>query len=120
MSCVSRSARYVAFADVMKEIEFARQVWRFTWPGVAMRCMSVFEDHEGAMQLALIPITKSNSKHIDLRHHVFRELTGRRYIGNLRAVRFATFGFVDEASIQETFKFQRNYDMIVLCLCFGN
>ena len=72
-----------------------RQVWRFTWPGVGMRCMSVFEDDEGAVQFAVIPITKSNSKHIDVGHHVFRELTGRRYIGGLRAVRFATFGSAD-------------------------
>ena len=57
--------------------------------------MSVFEDDEGAVQFAVIPITKSNSKHIDVGHHVFRELTGRRYISGLRAVRFATFGFAD-------------------------
>ena len=87
--------RYVAFADVMKEVLFVRQVWRFMWPDVGMRCMSVFEDDEGAVKLAVILITKSNSKHIDVRHHFFRHLTGRRYIGDLRAVRFSTYGFVD-------------------------
>ena len=87
--------RYVAFADVMKKVLFVRQVWRFMWPDVGMRCMSVFEDDEGAVKLDVIPITKSNSKHIDVRHHFFRHLTGRRYIGDLRAVRFSTYGFVD-------------------------
>ena len=87
--------RYVAFADVMKEVLFVRQVWRFMWPDVGMRCMSVFEDDMGAVKLAVICITKSNSKHIDVRHHFFRQLTGRRYIGDLRAVRFPTCGFVD-------------------------
>ena len=55
----------------------------------------VFEDDEGAVQLAIIPITKSNSKHIDVGHHVFRELTGRRRIGDPCDVRFSTCGFVD-------------------------
>ena len=87
--------RYVAFGDVMKEVLFVRQARRFKWPDVGMRCMSVFEDDEGAVKLAVILITKSNSKHIDVRHHFFRHLTGRRYIGDLRAVRFSTYGFVD-------------------------
>ena len=84
--------RYAGFADVMKEVLFVRQVWRFTWPDVGMWCVSVLEDDEG--QLAIIPITKSNSKHIDLRHQVTRELTGRRYIGDPRAGRFSTCEFV--------------------------
>ena len=29
--------RYVAFADVMKELLFVRQVWRFMWPDVGLR-----------------------------------------------------------------------------------
>ena len=74
---------------MMKKVLFVRQVWRFMWPDVGMRCMSVVEDDGGAVELAVIPITKSNSKHIDVRHHFFRHLTGRRYIGDLRAVRFS-------------------------------
>ena len=87
--------RYMAFEDVMKEVMFVRRVWRFMWPDVGMRCMWVFEDDEGAVQLAIIPITKSNSKRIDVGHHVFRELTGRRRIGDPCDVRFSTCGFVD-------------------------
>ena len=41
--------RYMAFEDVMKEVMFVRRVWRFMWPDVGMRCMSVFEDNEGAV-----------------------------------------------------------------------
>ena len=80
--------------------------------------MSVFEDDEGAVQFAVIPITKSNSKHIDVGHHVFRELTGKRYIGHPRAVRFSTCGFVDLANIQVSFNFQSNYDMTVFVFVF--
>ena len=65
------------------------------WRDVGMPCMPVYEDGESAVQLAIIPITKSNSKYIDLRHHFFRELAGTSYIGDPRAVRFSTCGFVD-------------------------
>ena len=73
--CVTLStteAEYVALADVMKEVLFLRQVWRFMLPDVGMPCIPVFEDNEGAVQLAQNPITNSNSKHIDVRHHFLR------------------------------------------------
>ena len=31
-----------------------------------------FANHEGAIQMAANPVTNSNSKHIDVRHHVLR------------------------------------------------
>ena len=36
-------------------------------------CIQVFEDNNGALQLAVNPATKSNSKRIDVRHHFLRE-----------------------------------------------
>ena len=78
--CVTLStteAEYVALADVMSKVLFLRQVCRFMLPAVGMSCILVFEDIEGAVQLAQHPITNSNSKHIDVRHHFLRELEGR-------------------------------------------
>ena len=54
-------AEYVALADVMKEVLFLRQVWRFVLSPVGMPFIPVFEDNEGAAQLARNPITNSNS-----------------------------------------------------------
>ena len=74
--CVTSStteAEYVAMADVVKELLFIRQVWGFMLPGVRTPCIPVFEDNEGAIQLAKHPIANSNSKHIDVRHHMLRE-----------------------------------------------
>ena len=68
--CVTLStteAKYVALADVIKEVLFLRQVWRFMLPEVGMPCIPVFEDNEGAVQLTQNPITNSNYKHIDAR-----------------------------------------------------
>ena len=62
--CVTLStteAEYVALAYVMKEVLFLRQVWRFMLPAVGMPCILVFEDNEGAVQLAQNPVTNSNS-----------------------------------------------------------
>ena len=55
-------------------------VWRFTLPGKVMPCFLVLEDNQGAVPLAQNPVTNSNSKHIDVRHHFLRELVRQRDI----------------------------------------
>ena len=75
--CVTLSttpAEYVAMLDVAKEILFLRLVWRFMLPREGMPCVPLFEENEGAIQIAKHQISNSNSKHIDLRHHFLREL----------------------------------------------
>ena len=50
--CVTLStteAEYVALADVIKELLFWRQIWRFELPDVGMPCIPMFEDNEGAV-----------------------------------------------------------------------
>ena len=75
--CVTLStfvAVYVALGDAVNELLFLRQVWRFMIPGKGMPCFPVFEDNEGALQLSKNPVSNSNSKHVDVRHHFLREL----------------------------------------------
>ena len=75
--CVTLStyeAEYVALCDAVKELLFLRQVWHFMIPGKGMPCFPVFEDNQGALQLSKNPVSNSNSKHIDVRHHFLREL----------------------------------------------
>ena len=67
-------AEYVAMAETVKGVLFLQQVWCFMLPGVETPCVPVFEDNEGAGQLAQNPVTNSNSKHIDARYHFLREL----------------------------------------------
>ena len=45
-----------------------------------MPCFPVFEDNQGAVQLAQNPVTNLNPKHIDVRHHFLRELIRQRDI----------------------------------------
>ena len=49
-------------------------------PGEVMSCFPVFEDNQGTVQLAQNPVTNSNSKHIDGRHHFLGELVRQRDI----------------------------------------
>ena len=67
-------AEYVALGDAVKDFLFLRQVWRLMIPGKGMPCFPVFEDNQGALQLSKHPVSNSNSKHIDVRHHFLREL----------------------------------------------
>ena len=81
--CVTLStseAEYVALGDAVNELLFLRQVWRFMLPSKIMPYFPVFEDNQGAVQLAQNPITNSNSKHIDVSHHFLRELVRQRDI----------------------------------------
>ena len=64
----------VALGDAMKELLFLRQVWRFIIPGKGMPWFPVFEDNQRALQLSKNPVSNSNSKQIDVRHHFLREL----------------------------------------------
>ena len=66
--------------DAVKELLFLRQLWCFILPSKVMPCFPVFEDNQGAVQLALNPGMNSNSKHIDVRHHFLRELVVQRDI----------------------------------------
>ena len=67
----SSEAEYVA--EGFTEALFLRSVWRFLLPDFGDPCIQVFEDNKGATQLAVNPVTNSNSKHIDVRHHFLRE-----------------------------------------------
>ena len=102
----------MALADVMKEVLFLRQVWRFMLPDVGMPCIPVFEDNEGAVQLAQNPITNSNSKHIDVRHHFLRELVARKEIA-ITHVRsdLQLADFLTKAITQDSFEFHRDFTM---------
>ena len=54
---------------------FLRYVWNIIFPRFSKSFITVFEDNEGAKNLAHDPhVCTSNSKHIDVRHYFLREL----------------------------------------------
>ena len=90
-------AEYVELSDVLNEVLFLREGWRFMVPQAGMPRIPVFEENQGAFQLAHNPITNSNSTHVDVRHHLFWELVGKnRNIGYLYTIPISECGFLDE------------------------
>lgn len=57
----------------VKEAMFMRGVLTFLVPDHKFEHIKVFEDNEGAEALAENPLSSSNSKQIDVRHHFLRE-----------------------------------------------
>ena len=106
--CVTLStteAEYVAMSDVAKEVLFLRQVRRFMLPRERMPCILLFEDNEGAMQIAKHPISSSNSKHIDVRHHFLTELVERKEIEIIHVVsQYQHADFLTKASPEREFE----------------
>ena len=114
--CVTLSttqAEYVAISDVGKEILFLRQVWRFMLLKAGMPCIPLFEDNEeGAIQIAKHPISNSNSKHIDVRHHFLRELVERKEIEIVHvSSEHQHADFLTKALPEKEFEFQWDYVM---------
>lgn len=113
--CVTLSttqAEYVAMADMGKEILFLRQVWRFMLPKELRPCIPLYEDNEGAIQIAKHPISNSNSKHIDVRHHFLRQLVDEKEVEIIHvASQYQHADFLTKALPERDFVFHRDYVM---------
>ena len=99
---------YIALGDTVKELLFFRQVWRFMLPRKVMSCFPVFEDNQGAVQIAQNSVTNSSSKHIDVRHHFLRELVRQRDIKVVQIPsEFQRAGILTKALAYDLFAFHR-------------
>ncbi|CAB1101917.1 unnamed protein product [Ectocarpus sp. CCAP 1310/34] len=113
--CVTVStteAEYVALGDVVKEILFLRQGWRFMLPQVGIPYIPVFEHNQGAIQLAQNPISNSNTTHIDVRHHFLRELVERKETSVIHVPSSSQRAdFLTKSLPKDTFEFHRDFMM---------
>ena len=113
--CVTLStteAEYVAMGDAVKEALFLRHVWCFLFPDRAVPCMKVFEDNMGALQLASNPVSSSNSKHIDVRHHFLRELVTKGEIKTIHVLsEYQHADFLTKSMNTHSFRFHRDIVM---------
>lgn len=101
-------AECVAMTDVAEGLLFSRQVWRFKLPRAGMPCIPVFKDNEGAFQIAKHPISNSNPKLIDERHHFLMELVKRMEIDVISiASECHHADFLTKAIPEKDFEFQR-------------
>ena len=102
----------MSMSDMGKENLFLRQVWYFMLPKARMPCIAMYEDNEGAIQIAKHPISNSNSKHIDVRHHFLRELVERKEIEIIHiASQYQHADVLTKALPEREFEFHRGIVM---------
>ena len=71
-------AEYVALSEVVKIVLFLRQVQEFMGPSMRVGAVNVFEDNEGAIKLATNKYASRRTKHIDVKHHLVRDVSDAR------------------------------------------
>ena len=77
-----------------------------------MPCFPVFEDNQGAVQLAQNLVTNSNSKHIDVCHHFLQELFRQRDIKVVKVpYEFQHADILTNALAYDLFAFHQNFLM---------
>lgn len=102
----------------MKEVRFVRHFWCFLLTGVSMPCTPLFENNEGTVQLVKNPITNCNSKHIDLRYRLRRELASRKEMSLIRVLSACLHvDFTTKVIAQDSVEFHGNFTMSLSCFC---
>ena len=77
-----------------------------------MPCTSKYEDNEGAIQIAKHPISNSNSKRMDVRHHFLRELVERKEIEIIHVEsQYQHADVLTKALLERELEFQRGIVM---------
>lgn len=54
----------------MKDVVFVRVVLAFLQPPLGAGCIRMFEDNQGAIQLANNSLSSARSHHVDMRHRL--------------------------------------------------
>ena len=87
-------------------------MWRFLLPDSGDPCIQVYEDNEGAIQMAVHPVTNPNSKHIDVRHRFLREHVenGEFEISHVKP-KCQHADFLTKPLAKDAFGFHRNFMM---------
>ena len=83
-------------------------------PGKGRPCFPVFEDNQGVVQLSQNPVSNSNSKHIDVRHHFLQERVHQEDISVVRVP--SEYQYVDiltKALAFDLFAIYRRFLMIL-------
>ena len=111
--CVTVStseAKYVALGDTVKELLFLRQVLRFMLPGKGIPCFPIIENSQDAVQISQNPVSNSNLKPIDVRHHFLRELVYQEDISvNHLPSEYQYAEFLTKASAFDVFVIHRRF-----------
>ena len=73
-------AECIALSEVVKEVLFLRQVQEFMEPSMRVGAVNMFEYNEGAIKLATNQHASRRTKHIDVKHHLVRDVSDARKV----------------------------------------
>jgi hypothetical protein len=74
-------AEYIAIAEAAKEALWLRNLLKeLGFENIVTRATVLHTDNQGAIRLAVNPSTHQRTKHIDIRHHLIRELIHNKSI----------------------------------------
>ena len=59
---------------------FTKAILNFLQPELASETVDLFEDNQGAIAIAVNPISGGRTKHIDVRYHFMRKLVERKVL----------------------------------------
>ena len=106
MTLSTTQAECVAMSDMGKDILFLRQVGVPCCRRLGCRAFVMYTDNEGTIQIAKHPISNSNSKHSDVRHHFLRELVEWKEIEIIHvASQYQHADFLTKALPEREFEF---------------
>ena len=108
----------MALADIMKEVFFLRQVWRFMLSNVGTPCIPVFDNIQGAVHLAQNSTTNSQLEaHRRATPHPKGTSVGNIYISVIHiGSTFQHADFLAKPIAQDAFEFHHNFAMNLLRL----
>ena len=80
VSLSSTEAEYIALGSIAQEVLFQRQILNELLGGKYNKISIIHEDNLGAIYLTKNPQISQRTKHIDVRHHVIRNLVEKKII----------------------------------------
>ena len=108
----SSEAEYVAMAEGFKDALSCGTCGVFYCLILGTRASRFSRKSEGAIQMAVNPVTNSNSKHVCVRHHFLREHVenGEFEISHVESI-YQHADFLTKPLAKNTFRFHRNFIM---------
>lgn len=79
--------KYMAMAEAVKDMLFARRMLTFMGPGMKLETVAVYEDISGAIHLANDPVGSARSKLVGVRRHFLRQAVKR---GDIKIIHVVT------------------------------
>ena len=70
----------MAISEIVKNIIFLCQVQAFIMPALESNPVDIVEDNQGAIKMANNRHSSQRMRHIDIKHHLYRDAVGEKNV----------------------------------------